>query len=423
MSEEKIHLAYGKKGLAFSIASANLGDVLLPAMNAPQDSGSIVQKALESPICSPTLRELSRDAKKIVIITNDNTRPMPSNITLPILLQSFFYPETYYDITIMIANGLHRKMTQAEKLEKLGPELCGKFRVVNHDAMDEHMLHYLGRLSTGTPLYINRLLIESDLVIAEGFIEPHFFAGFSGGRKSVVPGVAGAKTIMSNHCPQNIANPAATIGNLDNNPVHEELVEAMRLSPLRFILNVALDSEKRITAAFAGHPEYAHQAGCEYVRKAMSVPCRPAPIVITSNDGYPLDRNMYQVVKGIDAASKAAAPDGLIIMAARCIDGVGHPEYYELIRRYSSPLELYEATRSGESEIDKWQVQVLARVLRQHKVILVSEGVDAAVAKNFFFGYASSLEEALEMAYGIKGKDARVNVIPDGPVVIPRPIS
>nr|WP_319489283.1 nickel-dependent lactate racemase [uncultured Caproiciproducens sp.] len=322
----------------------------------------------------------------------------------------------------MIANGLHRKMTQDEKIEKLGSNICDKFRVVNHDASDESMLCYVGKLSTGTPLYINKRLVESDLVISEGFIEPHFFAGFSGGRKSILPGVAGAETIMSNHCPKNIANPSATTSSLHHNPIHQEMLEAMRLSSLKFILNVALDSEKHIIAAFAGHPELAHLRGCEYVKKAMSVPCHPAPIVVTSNDGYSLDRNMYQLVKGIDTACKAATSDGVIIMVARCADGVGHKEYYKLIRSYSNVEELYEGTRNGASEVDKWQVQVLARILRQHRVILVSDGVNATKAKDFFFDYASSPEEALKKAYAIKEQDARVNVIPDGPVVIPEPI-
>ena len=423
MSVERIHIAYGKDGIDFAIDSANLGDVLLPALPAPGNATDIVREALRAPIGSPTLRELTEDVRKILLITNDNTRPMPSKITLPLIIEEFFYPQTSYDITIQIANGLHRKMTKEEMLERIGPELCGRYPVVNHDAHDDAMLDFVCDLSTGTPLYLNKRVTQSDLVISEGFIEPHFFAGFSGGRKSMVPGVAGAKTIMSNHCPQNIANRYAVIANLHDNPVHNELMEAMKQTPLRFILNVALDSEKRIMAAFSGDPEQAHRTGCNYVTEKMSLPCTPAPIVVTSNNGYPLDRNMYQIVKGIDAAARAAQPDGVIIMAAQCMDGVGHIEYYELLRRFSNRMELYEATKTGESEIDKWQVQVLARALKDHRVILVSEGVDAAIAKDFFFEYAGSVEEALEMAYESKGADARVNVIPDGPVIIPRPVA
>jgi nickel-dependent lactate racemase len=275
-------------------------------------------------------------------------------------------------------------------------------------------------MSTGNELFLNKLVAENELIISEGFIESHFFAGFSGGRKSIHPGVAGADTILGNHSPQNVGSTSARQANLDGNPIHGEFTEAARLAKLRFILNVALNEKKEITAAWAGDPFEAHLVGCAHVKETMSVDAEQADIVITSNNGYPLDRNLYQVVKGIDTAAMITKKNGCIIAVARCIDGVEHEHFKNLLLSCETIPELLDKMSKPPSGIDKWQAQVLARTLRDHKVILVSEGIERELAERMHFIYAESIDEALKMAISFVGENASVNVMPEGPVVIPR---
>ena len=386
---------------------------------APPDQLKIVTDALNSPINSPTLKELTRDVKKILIITNDNTRPMPSRLTIPAIIRAFCHPESAYDITILIATGLHRAMMREEMDEQFSRELTGKYKFVNHAAADDAQLAYHGKLSAGNELWLNKLVGDSDFIISEGFIEQHFFAGYSGGRKSILPGVAGAKTIMRNHCPENIADARSVGANLDGNPIHDECTEAALAAPLGFILNVALNDKKQIIQAFAGHPVDAHLEGCRFVREAMSVKAAPTDIVITSNNGYPLDRNLYQAVKGIDTAARVVKEGGVIIAAAQCADGVGHAGFGDQLRRCSSAGQLYRNMADPAGETDKWQVQILARAMRKSTVILVNGTLTKDEVEGMLFVYAKDMEDAFEKALSIAGRDASVSVIPEGPTVIP----
>ncbi len=416
----KWKLPYGKKFLDLSIHENIPVQVLEPSIPEPTETQEeLVRKALASPVSSPTLRELTKDVRKIVIITNDNTRPMPSRITIPIIIDSFFYPERYYDITILIACGLHRKMTREEMEEQYGKELCAKYKIVNHDAKDEKQLTNLGKLSTGNELWVNRLVADADLVISEGFIESHFCVGFSGGRKSILPGVSGQETIMYNHRPENIASPYAIGANLDHNPMHLECTEAARKAKLAFILNVALNKEKQIIRAFAGDPFQAHMEGCRYVKEQMSVPVCQTDIVITTNSGYPLDRNLYQTVKGIDTAAAVAKEGGIIIVAAECRDGVGHAAFAGFMQSCGTEQELFQNMSVSPSMADKWQAQILSRTLVRNKVILVSEGIDKKTAESMFLLHADTLEDALNMALERQGNQAGISIMPEGPVVIP----
>lgn len=418
--KRKWKLPYGKDFLDLVIDEKTPVQVLeseVPVRSKKETE--IIQEALDHPIGALSLKELTRDVRKIVIITNDNTRPMPSKITLPMIIASFFYPKTYYDITIVIACGLHRKMTRAEMIEQYGEEICSNYPVINHDAQDDKQLVNMGSMSTGNELWLNRLVAESDLVIAEGFIESHFCVGFSGGRKSILPGVSGKKTIMYNHRPENIASPYAVGANLEHNPMHLECMEAAQKAKLAFILNVALNKEKKIINAFAGDPFKAHEIGCHYVKQIMQKPIHQTDIVITTNSGYPLDRNLYQVVKGIDTAAVVAKEGGIIIVAAQCLDGVGHKAFSDLLMSCKSVKELYEKMSVSPSMIDKWQVQILARTLIRNKVILVSEGISKELAESLFFLHAENMEAAVDMAFKIKGEGASVSVMPEGPVIIP----
>lgn len=417
---KEYQLPFGKKKISLRLPADRQIQLIEPQRDPlPQNQTEILENALNNPINSLPLSNLTRQARKVLIITNDNTRPMPSKLTIPALVRSFYYPETYYDITILIATGLHRQMTREEILEQFGEKLFGRYPIVNHDARDKSSLAFYGTLRTGNELWLNKLVGQSDLVISEGFIEPHFFAGYSGGRKSILPGVAGAETILRNHCPGNIADPHSVGANLNGNPVHTECVEAAKAAGLGFILNVALNREKQIIRAFAGDPVDAHLRGCEFVREWMSVHVHPTDIVITSNNGYPLDRNLYQVVKGIDAASHVVRAGGVIIVVAQCVDGVGHGCFEELLLSCSSVEELDRKMSKPPNGIDKWQVQILARALRKSTVILVNETMSKEEVERLFLVHAASVEEALEAAFRLKGRDASISVMPEGPVVIP----
>jgi len=419
MNTIKVGVLYGKGSIEFEIPEKNLLQVIEPRHVPGLDIGETVTRALQNPIGSPGLKELTRDKKNILIITSDNTRPVPSCETLPAILSQFYHEESFYNITILIATGLHRAMTREEIAQHFSEALANKYRFVNHDATCRENLVCLGEMSTGNTLWVNRLVTESDLVIAEGFIEPHFFAGFSGGRKSILPGVSGADTILYNHRPENIASPFSVTGNLRRNPIHEECEEAARLAGLDFIMNVALNRDKQVIAAFAGDPVRAHAAGCEFVMESVSVPARPADIVISSNNGYPLDRNIYQAVKGMDAASRAVRKGGTIILAAQCFDKNGNNEFERLIFSCASPAELLEKTSAGASEADKWQAQVFARIISEYRVVLLSDNVSRQTAEKMFMRHAGTPGQALDIALELEGSEAKINVIPEGPVVIP----
>ncbi len=414
-----ISVLYGQKTLSVRIPEENFLQLIEPMEQKASDEIKVVREALQNPIASPGLKELTKKAKKVLIITNDHTRPMPSKLTLPLLLEEFARPLADYDISILIATGLHAPMTEAQIEERLGKEICRICRVQNHMAQNQEDLVNLGKLPAGYDLWVNRLVTESDLVIAEGFIEPHFFAGFSGGRKSILPGVSGASTIMQNHCPQNINHEKARIANLFGNPIHEECLAAAKMAKLQFILNVALNKEKKIIAAFAGDLQKAHETGCAFVKEQMQVPVTKADIVITSNNGYPLDRNVYQTVKGMETASLAVKPGGVIILAAECLDGVAHEKFANLIYACRDIRELYEKYSQGNPAIDQWQVQVMARVLIKHPIILVTQSMKKEEVERLHLRYACDLEEALQQAFALVGNTAKVSVMPEGPVVIP----
>ena len=418
---KEIYVLYGKSKLTAKIPDKNLQAVLSTPKHPSGNETETIRSALCNPVESKRLKELSRNVKSICIISSDHTRPVPRRLTLPLILEELARPAEDYDITVLIATGLHRPMTKEEIDERFGSEITSKCAVINHCAENMDSLKYCGILQTsGRPLYLNRIASECDLLIAEGFIEPHFFAGFSGGRKAVLPGIAGAETIMNNHSPQNIAHPKACMASLDGNPIHEEALEAAGIAKLKFILNVTLNEEKQITGAFAGDMEKAHLAGCLFVKRNMTMPCRQTDIVITSNNGYPLDRNVYQMVKGIDTASSAVRDGGVIIIAGDCIDGIGSESFVRLLHGCSSARELFEKMSSGEADIDQWTVQILARILVRNTVILVTDKLTKEAVNGIFMEYAPTLTEALSMAFEKMGADATVNVIPEGPVVIPK---
>jgi len=385
----------------------------------PQEE--IIRRALEHPIHSSKLCIMAKNAKSVLIITSDHTRPVPSMITMPLILQEVRSLNPDVVVKILIATGFHRLSTCDEMVGKFGRELVEKEEIIYHDSRRKENMVYKGNLPSGGELWLNSLIDWADLVIAEGFIEPHFFAGFSGGRKSILPGIAAEKTVLANHCSKFIAHRSARVGILEGNPIHKDMLFAARVAKLKFIMNVAIDEDKRIINVFAGHSEEAHKKGCEFVGQLAGVNDVQADIVITSNGGYPLDQNIYQAVKGMTAAEACAKENGVIIMVAACNDGHGGEAFYEWFANAQSPEAVSEriAQISQEDTIpDQWEAQILARVLLKCKVILVTDMCDPDIIKNMHMLHAATIEEALEMADDIMGKSSSIVVIPDGVGII-----
>ena len=271
---------------------------------------------------------------------------------------------------------------------------------------------------------IDRLAAETELLCAEGFIEPHFFAGFSGGRKSVLPGVCGRATVLGNHCSRFIDSPFARAGVLEQNPIERDMAAAAEMANLRYVVNVVIDEQKRTAAAFAGEPAAAHAAGCAFLRPYCEAAATPADIVIATNGGAPLDQNVYQCVKGLSAAEAAAKPGGVLILLAACADGVGGDAFFRSLSECESPAALYRSIMDTPQERtipDQWQSQILARILSRNRVIFVTRPALAETIRKMKMDYAASLEEALKKAREIAGENAGVTVIPNGVSIIVRP--
>ena len=381
----------------------------------------IVLKALQDPIDSPRSRDLAKKTAKVLVITSDHTRPVPSKITLPLFLEEIRSKNRYVKIKILIATGFHRATTREEMIDKFGREIVDKEEIINHDSRDMKEMVFKGILPSGGELWLNSLLDWADITVSEGFIEPHFFAGFSGGRKSILPGIASEKTIFANHCSEFIADRNATTGNLKDNPVHEDMLFAAEKANLKFILNVVINSKKEIIGAFAGDHIEAHKKGCELVMELSNVKSEKADIVIVSNGGYPFDMNIYQAVKGMTAAEACVNKNGVIIMIAACNNGHGGEGFYRWMKDIASPEDIMK-TISGiprnETCPDQWEAQILARVLMKAKVILVTDMCDPDIIQNMKMMHSISIDEALKKAFDMMGENALINVITDGIGVI-----
>ena len=416
-----LHLPYGRETLPFDEKNAAVLRSRVSQLRSDKPGLRIVEDAMAHPIGSEPLSALSRGKKTCTIIISDHTRPVPSRDILPPMLRQLREGSPDIEITLLVATGFHRGTTQEELRTKLGDEILKNERIVIHDCRDAASNVCIGTLPSGAPCVIDRAAAETDLLVAEGFIEPHFFAGFSGGRKSVLPGVCDQVTVLGNHCSRFIDSKFARTGVLEGNPLHRDMVAAARLAKLSFIVNVVIDEEKRTVAAFAGDMEQAHEAGCAFLRQYCEVPAAPADIVITTNGGAPLDQNVYQCVKGLTAAEASAKDGAVLIMCAELSDGHGGEGFYQTLKKCVHPAELYDrimATAQDKTVPDQWESQILARILMHHRVIFVAPEKTRQLLQDMKLGWAPGLDCALEMARAEKGADASVTVIPDGVSVI-----
>lgn len=419
-----IQFPYGKEKISYDFSGERLLDVLVSGLHAytPEADGeTLVRRAMKTPYGSPRLAELAADKKKIVIIASDHTRPVPSRVILPPMLEEIRSVNPKADITILIATGCHRETRREELIGKFGEEIVEKEKIVIHDCTDDASLVNIGTLPSGGELLINRVAYEADLLIAEGFIEPHFFAGFSGGRKSVLPGVAGRASVLANHCSEFIAHPCSRTGVLEDNPIHADMLWAAKQANLRYIVNVIIDDKKQAIYAVAGDVEAAHRAGCDFLSGLCRVAPAYADVVVTTNGGYPLDQNIYQAIKGMTAAEATVKEGGVIIMLASSSDGHGGEALYRQLADepdgHKTLLDILDRGR-GETLPDQWQTQILLRILERARVVYVSEAPDQMV-RDMHMIPAHSLEEALATAKKLLGNETpTVTAIPDGIAVM-----
>lgn len=416
----KVTLAYGHTGLEVNLPQQ--AEIVRPRFTAGfEDETAAIRAALRNPISSQPLVEVVKGIRKVLISHSDITRPTPNDRLLPVLLTELESAGVKCeDITLLNALGTHRPQTDTELRTLLGNEIVEKYHCVQHDAFNDSDLVSLGTTSFGHPVRLNRLLIESDLRILTGFIEPHFFAGFSGGPKGVLPALAGFESVQTNHSFAMVGHPKATWGVTAGNPIWEEMCEmALRASPT-FLLNVSLNTKRQITGVFAGDLLAAHAAGCEFVRQHAMVPVNePYDIVLTTNSGFPLDINLYQCIKGISAANKVVRPGGAILLAGACQDGLPeHGGYARLLAQAGSPTAVLKMlSQPGFCAHDQWTVQVQAMIQQNTHVFVYSNGLTDAQIRSALFEPCHDIEDTIDQL--IQKYGPRLCVLPDGPQTVP----
>ncbi|MBR2350609.1 MAG: nickel-dependent lactate racemase [Clostridia bacterium] len=416
----EIKFPYGKEHLSYDFSGEKLLGTLTSSIHgytAKADGLTLVREAMANPYGSAKLSELARGKNKVVLIASDHTRPVPSRVIVPPMLAEIREGNPDADITILIATGCHRYTTREELVAKFGEEIVDNEKIVVHVSTDEDNLVTIGTLPSGGILLINKLAAEADLLVSEGFIEPHFFAGFSGGRKSVLPGICSRETVMANHCSEFIASPYARTGVLEGNPLHKDMLYAARTAKLAYIVNVVIDEKKQAIYAVAGDVEAAHKAGCEFLSGLCRVKPIYADIAISTNGGYPLDQNVYQSFKGMTAAEATVREGGVIIMLSSCTDGHGGEDLYrELADEPDDKKAADKILARGRNQTvpDQWQAQILLRILSRARVIFVSEAPDEMI-RNMHMIPAHSIGEALEMAKKMLGNsEPTITAVPDG---------
>jgi len=417
-----VNLAYGKKGLVVGLKDEWNVHVVEPKyVPALPDAAQAIREALNAPIQSLPLKERAKNARRIGVIFNDITRPTPNDLILKVVLGELA-DTPKENITLFNALGTHRPNTETELRTMLGADIFDACKIVQNDCADLSTHVYFGKTLRGHEIWINRQLSECDLIILTGFIEPHFFAGFSGGGKAVMPGMAALSTIMQNHSAAMIADPNATWGITTGNPIWEEVQEIAKKMPEVFLLNVTLNREKHITGVFAGDLVEAHVAGCARVKTTAMAPVKDLfDIVISTNSGYPLDLNLYQSVKGMSAAGRIVRPGGAILMAAECWDGIPeHGLYGQILTQSKNPQEILDKImNSSETIRDQWQAQIQAQIQLKADVYLYSDYLSADQLRSVHIFPISSMEETLERLVNKYGAASRIAVLPEGPQTVP----
>ena len=414
-----VNLAYGSGHLPIEVPDDRTTVIEPTHIDGLADEKESVINALQKPIGTQSLLDRISPATKICIAFTDLTRATPNDRIIPWLLEHLGGPND--NITLLNQLGTHRPNTREELETMLTPEVVANYRVLNHEPENREALVQVGTTADGTPALLNRHIVEADLRIITGFIEPHFFAGFSGGVKGIMPGCAGLETVMSNHGAKNIGDPQATFGVTVGNPLWEELRDiALKTGP-SFLLNITLNEQRDITNVFAGDIIEAHKTGCVFVKKSAMQPVeQPFDIVVTTNSGYPLDLNLYQGVKGMSAGARVLKEGGTLILAAECREGVPDGSPLDDLLRSAGSIEEILAMLStpGFVRPEQWQAQIQALVQRRAEVLVCCE-LDDATLRACHLAPCADINAEVAKRLAKLGADARVAVLPQGPLTIP----
>lgn len=417
-----VNLAYGDSYLTVDLPdnSVVLEPDFIPAV---QDPVKEIKEALNHPINSKPLKQLVSSGDKVVIVHSDITRATPNHIIQPIIVAELEKAGIKREnISFLNALGTHRPQTPDELVKLLGADISKNYLCLQHDCNDDNNLVEVGTTSFGHKVRLNKKFMAADIKILTGFIEPHFFAGFSGGPKGILPSIAGLESVVTNHSPKMIAHPNAAWGVTEGNPIWEEMMEAAQMAKPTFLVNVALNKNKQITAVCAGALREAHKRGTEFCRKSAMVPVNQKfDVVITTNSGYPLDLNLYQSIKGVNAAASIVKKGGTIILVSECREGL--PEfgkYAELLRSVSSPREALDKIMApGFHEHDQWQVQVQAEIQLEADIFVYSDGLTATQIRDALLQPVDHIETLIENLQKKYGSGMSIAVLPEGPQVIP----
>ncbi len=419
----EVVLSYGKTGLPVELPDDNV--IVVRPMFVPglDDERGAITEALEHPIGCPSLKDMVRPSGTVAVVFCDATRPVPNRRILPVLLGELESAGVRRDqIALINALGTHRPSPPEELVELLGEDLVRKYRIIQHDCNDRGTMAPAGRLSTGQEFWVNQDYLSADFKILTGFIEPHFFAGFSGGGKLVFPGIASLENIKEAHGYGILSHAKSTWGITHGNPVWELLTEGAQLTAPDFVVNVTLNSEKAITSVFAGELRAAHARGAEHAKRtAMRAVREPFDVVITTNSGYPLDRNVYQTVKGISAAASIVRDGGAIIAAAECMDGIpAGSHFHKLLQRAGTPERALELIAAPDFSMqDQWQVQLQAEIQMRADVYLYSHRLSQDEIRTTMLKPCERIEDTLANLLQRYGPDAKICVLPEGPQTIP----
>lgn len=417
----KLKLDYGTAGMTVDLPEENT--TVIEPLDRPgaSDPVGLIAAAMRSPTGCPPLRDLIQGRQRIGISVCDITRAQPRQVMIEALLSVM--PEIRLeDLTIFIATGTHRANTTEELAQMLGSDIARRSRIICHDARDDASLERFGETSSGVPVWLNAAWLACDFRITTGFVEPHFFAGFSGGPKMVAPGLAGLETVMHLHNAERIGHPNATFGIMEGNPVHDDVRDIARMVGVDFAVDVTLNRRQEITGVFAGELFTEHAAAAESVRaSAMQPVATPFDVVVTTNSGYPLDQNLYQAVKGMSAAAQIVKPGGTIICAAECRDGLpSHGAYSEVLHSQPSPQSLLDMIMApGYSRPDQWQVQVQAQIQLKARVFIKCGGLSDDVLRSVHLEPARDIGSTVQEALNAAGPGATLCVLPQGPQTIP----
>lgn len=418
----KVHLQYGVDGLDIQLSAPDADiDVVEPRfVTGLTDEAAEFLNAVNAPIGAPSLRTFVGAGDTVAVVIPDITRPFPSDRVLPWFFDAL--PHVPADrFTVIVGTGSHRGNTAEELARMVGPEILRRYRVVNHDAFDRATMREVGRTAAGVPVFMHADYVRATRRILLGFVEPHFFAGFSGGYKAVMPGIVDIDSVMHYHRAELIGHPASTWGVVEENPTQAHVRSYGALVPAHFAVQVTMNCKRQITRFFCGEVLQAHSRACDFNRKSAMAPCpRPYPVVISTNGGYPLDQNLYQAVKGMAAAAEVVEEGGLIVCAARCNDGFpSHGNFRGLLFDHSSPAAILKTvTAPGFSMFDQWEAQKLALLLTKARIALYSELSDEEVQRAHLEPVHDIPARVAQEMRRLKGH-GRIAVLPEGPLTIP----